>query len=206
MKPSCLRGYVVGIRFVLNPEMKMRRRCRSRKGVIEQEPSFDLGVESVVQGGNSMSNGELQNSPLHGLSAEKMLTELVEFYGWAVLDAGIDLKCLRIQPAIPSCLTFLKKAEWARNRVEDFYLYCFKGMPKPNDSDLELKPRERGFPNSVIPKKPLALTVKKAEAVRMENMEMEEEPKVAKPKVEKEMVETPREESTFRSRFSRPRD
>jgi len=151
-----------------------------------------------------MSNEELQNSPLHGLSAEKMLTELVEFYGWAVLDAGIDLKCFRIKPAIPSCLTFLKKAEWARNRVEDFYLYCFKGMPKPSDADLELKPRERGFPNGVIPKKPLALTVKKAAAVRMESME--QEPKVARPMVEKEKVETPREESTFRSRFSRPRD
>ena len=64
-----------------------------------------------------MSLEELQNSPLHGLSAETMLTELVEFYGWAVLDAAIDLKCFRIKPTIPSCLTFLKKAEWARNRA-----------------------------------------------------------------------------------------
>lgn len=153
-----------------------------------------------------MMNEELKNSPLHGLSAEVMLTELVEFYGWAVLDAAIDLKCFRIKPAIPSCLTFLKKAEWARNRVEDFYLYCFKGMPKPSAAELELKPRERGFPTGVVPKKPLALTVKKAEATRLENMEMEQGPKVAKSKIEKEMVETPREESTFRSRFSRPRD
>ena len=37
-----------------------------------------------------MSIEELQNSPLHGLSDEKVLTELVEHYGWAVLDAAIN--------------------------------------------------------------------------------------------------------------------
>jgi uncharacterized protein (DUF2132 family) len=139
-----------------------------------------------------MSVEELQNSPLHGLPAETMLTELVEFYGWEVLDAAIDLKCFRIKPTIPSCLTFLKKAEWARNRVEDFYLYCFKGMPKASDDDEELKPRERGFPNGVVPKKPIALTVEKA--------------RVEKARVEKAKVENEQEESSFKSRFSRPRD
>lgn len=128
-----------------------------------------------------MKNEELQNSPLHGLSAEIMLTELVEFYGWEVLDAGIDLKCFRIKPTIPSCLTFLKKAEWARNRVEDFYLYRFKRMPKPSEEELELKPRERGFPNGVLPKEPIELTV-----------EM----------LEEEQARKEREESSFKSRYS----
>ena len=143
-----------------------------------------------------MSNEELQNSPLHGLSAETMLTELVEFYGWDVLAAAIDLKCFRIKPTIPSCLTFLKKAEWARNRVEDFYLYCFKGMPKASEDDEELKPRERGFPNGTVPKKPMALTVEKAEKTRMEIVEQ----------VDKAKVEEKPEESSFKSRYSRPRD
>jgi uncharacterized protein (DUF2132 family) len=143
-----------------------------------------------------MSVEELQNSPLHGLPAETMLTELVEFYGWEVLDAAIDLKCFRIKPTIPSCLTFLKKAEWARNRVEDFYLYCFKGMPKASDDEEELKPRERGFPNGVVPKKPLKLTIEKAEKTRMEMVE----------RADKAKVENEQEESSFKSRFSRPRD
>ena len=146
-----------------------------------------------------MSVEELKNSPLHGLSAETMLTELVEFYGWAVLDAAIDLKCFRIKPTIPSCLTFLQKAEWARNRVEDFYLYCFKGMPKPSDEEAELKPRERGFPNDTVPRKPRKLTVEKAEKTRQEMVEPVEKPEKAK--VEKEP-----EESSFKSRYSRPRD
>ncbi len=139
-----------------------------------------------------MSVEELKNSPLHGLSAETMLAELVEFYGWAVLDAAIDLKCFRIEPTIPSCLTFLKKAEWARNRVEDFYLYCFKGMPKPSEDEAELKPRERGFPNGAVPKKPMVLTVEKA--------------RKEKATLEKARVEEKPEESSFKSRFSRPRD
>ena len=146
-----------------------------------------------------MSVEELKNSPLHGLSTETMLTELVEFYGWAVLDAAIDLKCFRIKPTIPSCLTFLQKAEWARNRVEDFYLYCFKGMPKASEDDEELKPRERGFPNGTVPKKPLKLTVEKAEKTRVEMVEQVKQ--VEKPKVE----EKP-EEGSFKSRYSRPRD
>ena len=137
-----------------------------------------------------MTVEEQQNSPLHGLSTETMLTELVEFYGWAVLEAAIDLKCFRIKPTIPSCLTFLKKAEWARNRVEDFYLYNFKGMPKAVDDEETLKPRERGFPNGTVPKKPIKLTAEKAEKARLE--------------MAKEVKERP--ESSFKSRYSRPRN
>jgi uncharacterized protein (DUF2132 family) len=152
-----------------------------------------------------MSVEELKNSPLHGLSAETMLTELVEFYGWAILDAAIDLKCFRIQPTIPSALTFLKKAEWARNRVEDFYLYCFKGMPKAGETELELKPRERGFPNGVKPKKPKLLSVKEARALAPEAPEPVTPPKRnPKPRYvqeEEPELEAP-SESTFKSRFS----
>ena len=153
-----------------------------------------------------MSPEELQNSPLHGLSAETMLTELVEFYGWAVLDAAIDLKCFRIKPTIPSSLAFLKKAEWARNRVEDFYLYQFKRMPKPSEEELELKPRERGFPMGVKPKKPIPVTVKTVEKIQIDR-----EPKAerARPERVRRFEEIPEEEepqeSTFKSRFSNSR-
>jgi uncharacterized protein (DUF2132 family) len=155
-----------------------------------------------------MSNNELQNSPLHGLSAETMLTELVEFYGWAVLDAAIDLKCFRIQPTIPSALAFLKKAEWARNRVEDFYLYCFKGMPKPSAEELELKPRERGFPVGVLPKKPKLLSIRDAQALAPKVPEQPGRPVKERPmpryvEPEPEMEEP--SESTFKSRFSNSR-
>ncbi|MDF7823402.1 VF530 family DNA-binding protein [Pontiellaceae bacterium B12227] len=150
-----------------------------------------------------MSTEELQNSPLHGLSAEVMLTELVEFYGWRVLDAAIDLKCFRIQPTIPSALAFLKKAEWARNRVEEFYLYTFKQMPKSTPEEMELKPRERGFPKGVRSKEPKPLTAKQA----LELRPVDESRPVKKQRTRSYQAEilpeTPPEESTFKSRFSR---
>ena len=149
-----------------------------------------------------MPNEELQNSPLHGLSAETMLTELVEFYGWAVLDAAVDLKCFRIKPTISSALTFLKKAEWARNKVEDFYLYCFKRMPIPNEDELELKPRERGFPNGILPKKPKLLSVKDAMAMVPDESERVRPVKEKPRYVQEELEDEEPTESTFKSRFS----
>ena len=86
-----------------------------------------------------MSVEEQQNSPLHGLSAETMMTELVEFYGWEILYAAMGLKCFKMNPTIPSCLTFLQKTEWARHKIENFYLYRFKGMPKARDEKPNLK-------------------------------------------------------------------
>ena len=115
-----------------------------------------------------MSIEEQQNSPLHGLSAETMVTELLEFYGWDVLYAALRLNCFRINPSIPSCLTFLKKTEWAQFKVEDFYLYRFKRMPKLGEDQLELKPRERGFAIDIVPWDPMPLTVELVEEMRAE--------------------------------------
>jgi uncharacterized protein (DUF2132 family) len=116
-----------------------------------------------------MSIEEQQNSPLHGLSAETMMTELVEFYGWEILYAAMGLKCFKIQPTIPSCLTFLKKTEWARHKVENFYLYRFKGMPKARDDQFDLKPRERGFANGIVPREPIPLTIEMIEQMKAQS-------------------------------------
>ena len=115
-----------------------------------------------------MSIKELQNSPLQGVSAETMVTELVEFYGWDILDAAMRLNCFLMNPSISSCLTFLKKTEWARFKVEEFYLYRFKRMPKLYPDQFNLNPRERGFPNGVVPRDPLPLTVELVEEMRAE--------------------------------------
>ena len=151
-----------------------------------------------------MSKENLQNSPLHGLSLEAMLTELVEFYGWKVLDAGIDLKCLRIHPTIESAMAFLKKTEWARNRVEDFYLYSYKQMPIGSAEEMELQPRARGFEPGVLPKDPAPLTVRQAEQAR-EKLVGKEEMQKRKRVVERERFDAPapQSESTFKSRFSK---
>ncbi|WP_153914511.1 VF530 family DNA-binding protein [Shewanella sp. TC10] len=100
-----------------------------------------------------------QNNPLHGLKSETMVSELVDFYDWKILYAALRLECFNNNPSLESCLKFLKKTEWARERVESFYLYRFKSMPKGSAAQFELKPRERGFADGIVPRKPQELTV-----------------------------------------------
>ena len=105
-----------------------------------------------------MSVEEQRNNPLHGLKAETMVAEIVEFYGWDVLYAALGLNCFQMNPSISSCLKFLKKTDWARLKVENFYLYRFKRMPKAIGEQFDLEPRERGFADGIIPLEPMELT------------------------------------------------
>lgn len=104
-----------------------------------------------------------QNNPLHGLKTETLLTELVEFYGWKILFAATRFKCFDVNPSIAGSLKFLKKTDWARLKLENFYLYRFKRMPKPNDIDFHLAPRERGFEHGIVPLSPMQLTIESIE-------------------------------------------
>lgn len=63
------------------------------------------------------------NNPLHGITLEKILTELVEYYGWRELGSRITINCFNHDPSIKSSLKFLRKTEWARKKVEDFYIW-----------------------------------------------------------------------------------
>lgn len=71
-----------------------------------------------------------QNNPLHGLKLETMLQELVDFYGWDILDTAMRFNCFNTKPSIASSVKYLKKTEWAREKLENFYLYRFKRMPR----------------------------------------------------------------------------
>ncbi len=62
------------------------------------------------------------NNPLHGITLETMLTQLVERYGWAELGERIPIKCFTENPSIKSSLKFLRQTPWARRKVEDLYL------------------------------------------------------------------------------------
>ncbi|MFK4753791.1 VF530 family DNA-binding protein [Oceanobacter antarcticus] len=68
---------------------------------------------------------EQPNNPLHGLTLESILKRLVEHYGWPGLAQEINLNCFKSDPSIKSSLKFLRKTEWARNKVEALYLATF---------------------------------------------------------------------------------
>jgi uncharacterized protein (DUF2132 family) len=64
----------------------------------------------------------MSNDPLHGVTLERLLTELVAEFGWEGLAALIDIRCFRFDPSIKSSLVFLRKTPWARAKVEALYL------------------------------------------------------------------------------------
>jgi uncharacterized protein (DUF2132 family) len=61
-------------------------------------------------------------NPLHGITLENLLNELVSFYGWPALGREIDIRCFTHDPSISSSLKFLRRTPWAREKVEALYL------------------------------------------------------------------------------------
>jgi uncharacterized protein (DUF2132 family) len=62
------------------------------------------------------------NDPLHGITLEMLLTQLVEQYGWEELGRRIKIKCFTQDPSLKSSLKFLRRTPWAREKVEALYL------------------------------------------------------------------------------------
>lgn len=62
------------------------------------------------------------NNPLHGITLETIVTELVAFYGWQELGERIPIRCFTQDPSLKSSLTFLRKTAWAREKVERLYI------------------------------------------------------------------------------------
>ncbi len=68
----------------------------------------------------------MSNDPLHGITLKAILEKLVEYYGFDTLGELIKIKCFNENPTINSSLTFLRKTEWARKKVEDLYVRSLK--------------------------------------------------------------------------------
>ena len=64
--------------------------------------------------------------PLHGITLKAILEKLVDFYGFDTLGELINIKCFKENPSIRSSLTFLRKTEWARKKVEELYVRSLK--------------------------------------------------------------------------------
>ncbi|MEN9656779.1 VF530 family protein [Iodobacter fluviatilis] len=59
------------------------------------------------------------NNSQHGITLEKMLTDLVEHFGWPELARRIPIQCFEKDPSIKSSLKFLRRTAWARSKVEE---------------------------------------------------------------------------------------
>ncbi len=65
---------------------------------------------------------EQPNNPLHGVKLIDILEFLVDNYGWEKLAVQIPINCFKSNPSIKSSLKFLRKTQWARDKVENLYL------------------------------------------------------------------------------------
>lgn len=65
-------------------------------------------------------------NPLHGLTLEAIVRALEARYGWAGLAERIPVRCFTHDPSVNSSLKFLRKTPWAREKVEDLYLFMLR--------------------------------------------------------------------------------
>ena len=73
------------------------------------------------------------NNPLHGLTLEAILTDLIEYVGWKKMAEKIRINCFTNEPSIKSSLAFLRKTPWARRKVEIMYEFNLKKISKAKE-------------------------------------------------------------------------
>lgn len=86
---------------------------------------FLEGNSAMIRSTNMNAAGP--SNPLHGITLETMLNQLVIHYGWEEMGNRINVRCFQIDPSIKSALKFLRTTPWARTKVERLYLQ----LPKP---------------------------------------------------------------------------
>ena len=107
-----------------------------------------------------------KNNPLNGVGLKNLLVEIVDHYSFGILFAYLNINCFKTNPSIDSSVKFLKKTDWAREKVEAFYLYQFKNLPNASSSQFVLPPRERIIPDDQKPGEPAELSLEDAERLR----------------------------------------
>jgi len=68
--------------------------------------------------------------PLHGITLQKIVEQLVDYYGFDTLGELIKIRCFNDNPSVKSSLTFLRKTDWARKKVEELYIRSLPKFPK----------------------------------------------------------------------------
>ncbi len=69
----------------------------------------------------------MSNDRLHGKPLKEIVEQLVNFYGFDTLSELININCFKENPSVNSSLKFLRKTDWARKKVEEFYV---RTLPK----------------------------------------------------------------------------
>jgi len=88
---------------------------------MKNSPPWSGGFSNLINMTDKNNNSQ-ENNPLHGIRLIDMLEYLVDEYGWEDLGYEIKINCFNSNPSIKSSLKFLRKTQWARDKVEKLYL------------------------------------------------------------------------------------
>ena len=81
------------------------------------------------------------SNPLHGVTLERMLADMVEQLGWEKMGRRVKIACFTSDPSISSSLTFLRRTPWARAKVEAMYLFMVRTRrPRPGQPSSRDEP------------------------------------------------------------------
>jgi uncharacterized protein (DUF2132 family) len=67
---------------------------------------------------------------LEGITLEKIVTHLSESMGWEAMGEAVPVRCFTHDPSIKSSLKFLRRTPWAREKVEQLYLWQMRTAKK----------------------------------------------------------------------------
>ena len=84
-----------------------------------------------------MTSQEQPRNPLHGLTLERIVTDLVDYYGWRELGRRVPVRCFNLDPSISSSLKFLRKTPWAREKVESLYLFMLREQKRTDRNERD---------------------------------------------------------------------
>ena len=88
-------------------------------GIMQRRPA--------AQGPPPTTTVVAKTGSVHGVALKAILFELVERHGWEALARAVPIRCFYHEPTITSSLRFLRKTDWARERVERLYLETCMG-------------------------------------------------------------------------------
>jgi len=71
-----------------------------------------------------------RKNPLHGVTLERIVTDLYTAYGWERLGELVNVRCFTHDPSVPSSLKFLRRTPWAREKVESLYLWHLRELKR----------------------------------------------------------------------------
>ena len=104
---------------------------------------------------DSQSKNQQPNNPLHGLTLEAVVTQLVDSYGFPYLAERVKINCFKSDPSIKSSLKFLRRTLWAREQVEKLYVAKFaKAQGKSVSAPPKARPKPVKAPAKPVTAKP----------------------------------------------------